>query len=113
MKKKLIIPIIIMIILSSCTQVVVNTADEIRMNKWSGKTENGNVFTLSFKNDKAEFKVQNNNKLNLILKGLCAIDNKRIMIYNQSENEPYFFEYTINNNNLILKYDNGIIKLRR
>ena len=113
MKLKLLIPIIIILMMTSCTQVIVNNSDEIRMNKWTAKSENGNVSVLSFKDDFAEFKVKNNNKELLHLKGLCAIDNNRLMIYNNSEQEPYFFEYKMNNNNLTLKYDGGSLIFAR
>ena len=113
MKLKLITSILIILFLTSCTQVVVDNSDEIRMNKWSAKSENGNISVLKFKNDIAEFKVKNNNKEIVYLKGLCLIDDKKLMIYNQSEQEPYFFEYKIKNNNLILKYDGKNLKFSR
>ena len=113
MKIKLFIPIVIILLLTSCTQVIVDRADEIRMNKWTAQQENGNMISLSFRDDVAEFNVKNNNKKILNLKGLCVIDDKRMLIYNQSEEEPYFFDYKINNNKLILKYDKGKIELTR
>lgn len=113
MKIKLLVPMVIILLMTSCTQVTVNNSDEIRMNKWTSMTENGNTASLTFKEDIAEFKVRNNNKELFRLKGLCVIDSKRLLIYNQSDSEPYFFEYIIKNNNLTLKYDGGSIKLTR
>lgn len=113
MKIKLIIPIIIILLLTSCTQVIVNNSDEIRMNKWSAESENGNKAVLRFNEEIAEFKVMNNNKELLSLKGLCVIDDKKLLIYNQSEQEPYFFDYKISNNNLILNYDGKSLNLTR
>ena len=114
MKLKLIILFIIVILLTSCTQVIVDEADEIRLNKWSAELENSSTVTLDFDDDIARFKIKSKDKeANSIIKGLYAIDDKNIMIYNQDENEPYFFGYKINNNKLVLKYDGGSLALTR
>lgn len=114
MKFKLIIPILIMVIMTSCTRVIVDTEDEIRMNKWSASLKNGSSITLVFEDDIAEFKIYSKDKgAQADLKGLCVIDDKKILIYNQNEGEPYFFDYKVKNNELILRYDGGKLVLNR
>ncbi|MBR1731407.1 MAG: hypothetical protein IJ725_03105 [Ruminococcus sp.] len=114
MKLKLIIPIIIALLLTSCTQVIVDEADEIRLNKWCAKLENESEVSLSFDDNTACFRIDSKDKdAETEIKGLSVIDNKNIMIYNESESEPYFFEYKIKNNTLTLKYSGGSLTLTR
>ena len=114
MKIKLIIPLIIMALLCSCTQVVTDKADEVRLNNWSAALGNENRVSLSFDGDTAEFKVQSDDSdAAVTLKGVGVVDNNNILIYNQSESEPYFFTYKIKNNTLILGYDGGRLTLTR
>ncbi len=114
MRLKLFIPIIIMFFLTSCTQVIVNTTDEIRLNNWSAKPENGSTVTLSFNDDTAEFRIKSTDPdARAKISGLCFIDDKRIFIYNQIENEPYIFEYKLKDNQLIMKYNGGKLVLTR
>lgn len=114
MKTKLIILLFTALLLTSCTRVTLDKADEIRMNTWSAELENGSVVTLSFQDDNAEFKINGKDKdARADLKGLCVIDDKKILIYNQSESESYFFDYKIKNNTLILNYNGGSMILTR
>lgn len=112
MKFKLIIPILIMIFLCSCARVIDDAVDEIRMNRWSAKLQNGSVASLSFNDDYASFKIQSKDKAACAaIKGLGIIDDKTIFIYNLSDNEPYYFDYIIKNNTLIIKYNGGKLTL--
>ena len=114
MKTKLIIPIVIMFFLTSCAQVVVNTADEIRLNRWSASLQNGSTVKLNFKNDTAEFCVKSkDNDAQITINGLCFFDKQSMLIYDKKENEPYIFEYKIKNNKLILKHSGGRLVLTR
>lgn len=114
MKLKLIIPIIIAIIMSSCTQVVIDSADEVRLNSWVAKLKNGSSVSLNFIDDIATLNIKNPDKNACVsIKGLGVIDDKRILIHNKSESESYIFNYTIKNNHLILKYNHGSISLSR
>ena len=114
LKIKFIIPIIIIFFLTSCTQLVTNTADETRMNTWKAELQNGSIVTLSFENDTAQFRVEDEDGDVLTrIKGLCFFDNKSMLIYNKSESEPYIFEYKIKNNKLVLSYGGGRLVLTR
>ena len=114
MKIKLIIPIIIAVIMTSCTQIVIDSADEIRMNTWSTKLQNGSAVSLRFKQDTACFKIISSDKdACACIKGLGLIDDSKIMIYNKSDNEPYLFNYIIKNNTLKLTYNKDSILLLR
>ena len=114
MKIKLIIPVLIMVILTSCTQVISDSADEIRLNSWRTELNSGSTVALRFDGDNAELKVDSKDKDACVsLKGLCVIDEKTVFIYNKSEGEPYYFNYNIKNNTLVLKYDSGTLVLTR
>ena len=114
MKIKLIIPIFIMIFLCSCSSVVKNAADEIRLNKWSAELENKSVVTLQFKGDTAKLNIKAESKeASAQIKGVSFIDTKRIVIVNNSDKELYTFNYTLKNNKLKLKYKGGAVSLTR
>jgi len=114
MKLKLIIPVIIMTIFTSCTQVVLSAADEVRLNTWTTELDNGYSVKLSFDEDTAIFKMKNTEADEAtVIKGLCVFDEMRFLIYNQNENEPYVFDYKIKNNTLILKYEENSLVLTR
>lgn len=114
MKIKLLITIIIMLFLTSCTQVVKSPADEVRMNRWSTELGSGSVVTLSFKDDTGELIIDGKgNAPKTSIKGLAVIDNSLIMLYDKAEREPYYFKYKIKNNTLILKYNKDSIVLTR
>ena len=114
MKIKLIIPIIIMLFMTACSQVITDIPDEIRLNSWSTKLENESVVSLSFEGDNAKFTVKSSDKdASVSIEGLCSFDNKNLMIYNKKDAQPYFFKYKLNNDKLVLKYDGGAIRLSR
>ena len=98
----------------SCTQVIVNSADEIRLNKWSAETEYDKVITLDFNGDKGVFKVNSRDKkASLTISGLCIIDADKIAIFNEADNENYIFSYKLKGDKLTLKYSGGKLNLLR
>ncbi|MCH5303322.1 MAG: hypothetical protein J1E41_00540 [Ruminococcus sp.] len=100
--------------MSSCTQVVKNTADEIRLNTWSARLKSESMVTLKFKEDIASFKVTSSDKKpDLKLSGLCIIDSKNIMIFDDSDNQNYVFSYKLKENKLILGYNSVKLTLKR
>ena len=108
------ISVVSSVILSSCAPVVSNVSDEIRLNSWSAELKNGSAVTLSFAGDDADFKISGSDKERCSeLKGLCVIDSDELMIYNNSDGEPYIFKYTLKDGSLVLKYDGGKMKLTK
>jgi len=116
MKKSVLVILVLILnfIFCSCTQVVVNSADEIRLNKWSVSTEFDKEVTLEFKGDKGIFKVESEDKKSCVtLSGLCIIDADKIAIFNESDKENYIFSYKIRGNKLNLSYSEGKLTLLR
>lgn len=116
MKKLTFVIFVFMLIFmcSSCTPTIENSADEIRLNKWSYTTKYDKVVTLRFTGDKAVFKIDSSDSQACVkLKGLCVIDSDKIAIYNESDKENYIFTYKLKGNKLKLKYLGGKIILTR
>ncbi len=104
----------LIIIISSCTPVVKNTADEIRRNVWSAELKSGECVTLDFKEDDALFKILSKNKKTVLkIKGLCIIDKKKMMIFDSTDKENYVFDYKLKDDKLKLFYDSGELTLVR
>lgn len=111
---KLLSAVFIALTMSSCTQVIFNNSDEIRLNSWSAAQKGGNYVSLKFVEDNAEFKILSENKKpKLTIKGLCLIDKNNIMIFDNSDKQSYTFSYTLKDNKLKLRYDNGELTLKR
>ena len=114
MKRILFLFVVFPVLLSSCAPVVSTVSDEIRLNSWSARLKNGSSVALSFTGDNADFIISHSDKSRCSeLKGLCVIDGDELMIYNSSDGEPYIFEYTLNDNKLVLKYDGGKLSLTK
>lgn len=112
--KIIFLPLLLVIMLSSCTQIIDNYADEIRLNKWSAELENENSVTLKFKEDNAVFEVVSKDKQSCVkLKGLCIIDKSNIMISDKYDGQNYIFSYKLKDNRLKLTYNDGTITLKR
>ncbi len=100
------------VIMTSCTQSAENIADIIRMKKWSATLQSGSSAELFFKDDTAVFRIKSfDKKADVRLRGLGTIDSKRILIFNKSDGQPYFFDYSLKNNRLKLGYNGGNITL--
>lgn len=112
MKKILLIPLCILLLLTSCTQVVSNTADEIRLNKWSATLGGNRRVTLSFNDDIGSFNISSKeNKIKI--KGLTIIDSDTIAIFDSDDSEVYRFKYSLKENKLKLTNSYGTLYLKR
>lgn len=112
MKKILLIPLCILLLLTSCTQVVSNTADEIRLNKWSATLGGNRRVILSFKDDIGSFYISSKeNKIKI--KGLTIIDSDTIAIFDSDDSEVYRFKYSLKENKLKLTNSYGTLYLKR
>lgn len=104
----------LVIMCTACTQTIENSADEIRLNKWSVTTKFDKTVTLEFSEDIATFKVDSTDKKACVtLSGLCIIDSDKISIYNEADKENYILSYKLKGNKLILRYSGGKITLFR
>lgn len=115
MKKFRLLAVIFLLILSltSCTQIVSNTADQIRLNNWKTQLKNESIVTLDFKGDIAKFTVQKKNKIYLKLKGVCIFDKESLVIFDESTSYKYSFDYCVTGNKLKLTYGDNSITLKK
>lgn len=112
--KIMILSVLCAVVMTSCTQTVSNTADEIRMNKWSAKLKSGSSVSLSIDDDLGTFQVKSKDKdARVKLSGLCVIDSESIVIIDSKDKQSYKFGYKLHNNKLKLKYGGGKITLKR
>lgn len=99
--------------LCSCTRVIKNPADEIRLNIWKCEFKDKSVFLLEFKEDDAVIKIlKSNKKADLKISGKAFIDKKRIAVFDRDK-ENYIFDYELKGSVLRLKYGGGTIDLKR
>ena len=115
MKKLRLFAVVFLLILSftSCTQIVSNTADQIRLNNWKAVLKNESVVTLEFDEDIAKFTVQKKNKTYLKLKGVCIFDKESLVIFDESTSYKYSFDYYVTGNKLKLTYEDNSITLKK
>ena len=112
--KILIISVLCAALMTSCAQTVSNTADEIRMNKWSAKLKSGSRVSLSIDDDFGTFRVNSKDKdARVKLSGLCVIDSDSIVLIDSKDKQSYKFSYKLHNNKLKLGYNGGKITLKR
>lgn len=112
--KILIIAVFCVALMTACTQTINNTADEIRLNKWSTGLKSGSVVSLKINDDFATFRVKSKDKYARVkLSGLCVIDSDSIVIIDSKDKHSYKFGYKLHNNKLKLKYGGGKITLKR
>ncbi|MGN1138105.1 MAG: hypothetical protein ACI4RM_01565 [Ruminococcus sp.] len=115
MKKFRLITITILLILAltSCSQIVSNTADQIRLNNWRTVLKNESIVTLNFNEDIAKFTVEKNEKTYLKLKGVCIFDKESFVIFDESTSYKYSFDYSVTGNKLKLTYGDNSITLKK
>ncbi len=95
-----------LVMLSGCTPTARDSSGEIKQNSWKAELRNGDSVSLSFSSDFADLKISGKSKAEI--KGLCVIDKESMIIYGD---EPYAFSYTLRGDSLILRTDDGKLKL--
>ncbi len=112
--KILIAAVLCVSVMTSCTQTVSNTSDEIRMNKWSAKLKSGSSVSFKISDDFGKFQIKSKDKDACVkLSGLCVIDSDSIVIIDSKDKQSYEFSYKLHNNKLKLGYNGGEISLKR
>jgi hypothetical protein len=114
-KKITFLILLIVVLFSSCTQVPVNSADNVRMNLWKNTLKNGTTVTLSFDvNNCAVLKTTSKDKQACTtIEGLCIIDKKSILISDEATKENFVFSYKATGSKLKLKNDYGSVILKK
>ena len=107
------VAILLIFTLASCTQIVSNNADQIRLNNWKTVLKNESIVTLNFNEDIANFTVKKNNKTYLKLKGVCIFDKDSLVIFDEKTSYNYSFDYIVTGNKLKLNYGGNSITLKK
>ena len=113
MKKLFVIPLLALIMLSSCTAVVDNQADEIRLNRWSASLAGQRKVTLSFDMDIGRLYISEKEKSIAEIKGLALIEKTQIALYDSEDKVFYRFDYSLKENKLKLSTKDGSLTLKR
>lgn len=106
MKIKYAIVLIAVTLLTSCTRILSNPSDEIKLNNWKAELKNGYTVTLDFVGDNADLEL--NGDIKTSIKGLCVIDSEEMIIYGA---EPYVFRYALSGDSLKLIRGKGKVTL--
>ena len=100
--------------LCSCTKrVSLTAADELVMNKWSFKGENGYSATLEFKEALAYFTVYENDTCKIKIDGNYIISSEQFSITDTEFPATFTFKYDLNGNTVGLNYDGAEILMKR
>lgn len=111
---RLLLAFTLVFIMTSCTQVIKNPADEIRLASWKASLKNGERVKLDFDEDNVNFIILNSkNKSVLKLSGKAFFDRNRMMIFDRNDSQSYVFNYKLRDNKLELNYGGGKITLKR
>ncbi len=100
--------------MASCTQVIKNSADEIRLSSWRAELKSGGVCELKFDEDDVEFIILNlKNKSASVIKGKAFFDKNRMIVFDEKDEQSYVFNFKLKNNKLTLFYNSGKLTLKR
>ena len=104
--------IMILFLLSGCTQVVDNNSDELRLYSWEGETESGNIVTLRFDGSDAALEIGYPDT-EMIISGFCAVSDDSLMICDEETGFDYTFGYKLYGDRVELTFDSGQISLKK
>lgn len=100
--------------MTSCTQAIKNSADEIRLSSWRAELKSGGAAELDFDEDDAKFIILNSkNKTVSEIKGKAFFDKKRLIVFDEKDKQSYVFSCKLKNNKLTLFYEGGKLILKR
>ncbi len=97
--------------LCACTDVVNNSADELRLNSWSAQLDNGSVILLSFSEDYATFKLANSEEETCVIDGLCEISDTAFVIHDKSTSTSFAFSYIVHFDSVEIYYEGNSVSL--
>ena len=114
MRGNLFIPVILAVImsLSSCSQSINSSAEELCMYSWESVAENGNAASLLFCETKAYLRLQTHDKA-LHIHGIFAVSDERLLICDDVSGMNYTFGYTLYGDRVELSSNGGIISLNK
>lgn len=97
--------------LCSCTQVVVNSADELKLSSWGVTLDNENEITLSFDGDFATLSSSVKNEEIVKISGLCEFSETAFVIYDDDSKIPFAFSYIVHFDRVEITYDGNTVSL--
>ncbi len=110
----LIFCIIMIFCTTACTRVIVSSADELCMNSWEYRSENGMNASLEFSGEKAKLIVESASSDEAhTVEGTYSVDSENLYITDTSKYKTYTFSYEVYADRVYLTYMNGRIKFTR
>ena len=106
----IVIPLMICLLLSSCSRAVRSPADELCMSSWNSELDNGNIISLIFNDDTAVFRAENQ-AFTLIISGIYIIDDDTLIISDTDTMMNYSFGYTVHGDCAELTWGGGTVRL--
>ena len=103
--------VFVLFTLCACTDAVVNTADELRLNTWSAELYNGGVVSLSFSGDFATLKLENSELEEFAVSGLCEISDTAFVIHDENTDAPFAFTYIVHFDSVEILYEENTVRL--
>lgn len=88
--------LLLIMALCACRQVVVNSADELRMSDWQTETKNGMQAELTFEGDTGAFCIKSATDDEVtVISGTAAIDSTDFYITSSELCKTYTFAYKV------------------
>ncbi len=97
--------------LCSCTQVVTNSADELKMGEWSETLENESIILLSFDGDFAALEITNKGMESVSISGLCEVSETDFVIHDEKTKTPFAFSYIVHFDRVEIVYGENTVSL--
>lgn len=103
--------ILTIFVFTGCCESIENSADELRLNDWSGILENESEISLSFDDDYATLKISNKNIDTVSISGLCEISENEFVIHDENTNTPFAFSYIVHFDRVEVFYNSNTVSL--
>lgn len=103
--------VIIVLVLSGCSKVVMNSADELTMYMWGAQLENGNEISLKFDDDNATLSLILFDDEKVIINGLCELSDTAFVIHDEKTKTPYAFSYIVHFDRVEIIYGENTVSL--
>ncbi len=99
----------VVFVLSSCSDSVENSADELTLNSWYAELSNKTTMSLDFSLDFATLKIQREGEESVEISGLCEVSESAFVIHDKLTNTPYAFEYDVNFDRIEVVYGSNTV----
>lgn len=98
--------------MSACVRSVESPADELKMYRWSGVSENGTAVDLSFTDNNGYLDIENEDH-SLHIGGLCMMKDNSFLIFDEESGMNYSFGYQLYGDRVELNRNGSMIKLEK